>query len=99
MNLWGQVITLRGQIWGSRIGDDTLRVLCCVLCDVCVVVQCVGVGVCFGMVLVLVRHVDPSLPPPPVPHTPLFRVHIPVCVRGPRPASVTHMRAGTHGPF
>ena len=37
MNLWGQVITLRGQLLVSRTGDDTLRVLCCVLCVVCVV--------------------------------------------------------------
>ena len=55
VNLWGQVRTLRGQILGSRRGDDTLRVLCCVLCVcalcvVCVVgVQCVGVGVCGGV--------------------------------------------------
>ena len=98
MNLWGQVITLRGQIWGSRIGDDTLRVLCCVLCDVCVVVQCVGVGVCFGMVLVLVRHVDPSLPPPPVP-TLLSSVCTFLCVYGDHARKCYHMRAGTHGPF
>ena len=51
MNLWGQVITLRGQILVSRTDDATLRVLCCVLCVrslcvVCVVgVQCVGAGV------------------------------------------------------
>ena len=46
VNFWGQVITSRGQIMVRRTGDDTLRVLCCVLCVVCVVgVQCVGVGV------------------------------------------------------
>ena len=51
MNLWGQVITLRGQILVSRTDDATLRVLCCALCVctlcvLCVVgVQCVGVGV------------------------------------------------------
>ena len=30
VNLWGQVITLRGQILASRTGDDTLRVRTCV---------------------------------------------------------------------
>ena len=55
MNLWCQVITLRGQILVSRTGDDTLRVLCCVLCvcALCVVrfvgVQCVCVGVGVGV--------------------------------------------------
>ena len=50
VNLCCQVTTLREQILVSRIGDDTLRVLCCMLCDVCVVgVQCVGVGVCVGI--------------------------------------------------
>ena len=50
MNLWGQVTTLRGQILVSRTGDDTLRVLCCVLCVVCVVgMQCVGVVVVVGV--------------------------------------------------
>ena len=32
VNLWGQVITLRGQILVSRTGDDTLRVLCWCWC-------------------------------------------------------------------
>ena len=32
VNLWGQVITVRGQILVSRIDDATLRVLCCALC-------------------------------------------------------------------
>ena len=51
VNLWGKVITPRGQILLSRTDDATLRVMCCVLCVcslcvVCVVgVQCVGVGV------------------------------------------------------
>ena len=53
MNLWCQVITLRGQILVSRTGDATLRVLCCVVVRcafVCVVgVQCVGVGVGVGV--------------------------------------------------
>ena len=50
LNLWGQVMTLRGQFLVSRTGDDTLRVLCCVLFVVCVVgVQSVGVGVCVGV--------------------------------------------------
>ena len=44
MNIWGQVITLRGQILVSRTGDDTLRVLCCVLCVCALCVVCV-VGV------------------------------------------------------
>ena len=45
VNLWGQVITLRGQILVSRTGDDTLR-FCVVCCALCVVgVQFVGVGV------------------------------------------------------
>ena len=47
MNVWGQVITLRGQFLVSRIGDDTLRVLCCVLC-VCALCVCVCVGVGVG---------------------------------------------------
>ena len=57
MNLWGQVIALRGQILVSRTDDATLRVLCCVLCVcslcvVCVVgVQCVGVGWCWCVTL------------------------------------------------
>ena len=52
-----------GKILASRTGDDTLRVLCCVLCVVCVVgVQCVCVCV---LVLVLVCHADPSSSPPP----------------------------------
>ena len=32
VNLWSQVITLRGQILASGTDDATLRVLCCVLC-------------------------------------------------------------------
>ena len=53
-HLWGQVRTLRGQILVSRTDDDTLRVLCCVLCvcALCVVgVQCVGVRVCVGVLV------------------------------------------------
>ena len=48
-------MTLRGQISVSRTDDATLLVLCCVLyvCSLCVVcivgVQCVGVGVGFGV--------------------------------------------------
>ena len=80
----------------GKFGEAGLAMTHCVFCVVycamcvCVVVQCVGVGVCFGMVLVLVCHVDPSLPRPPVPTTPLFRVHIPVCVPGPRPQVLPH---------
>ena len=62
MNLWGQVRTLRGQILVSRTGDATLRVLCCVLCVVCVVgVHCVGVGV--GVRCVTLNPSPPPLPP------------------------------------
>ena len=39
MNLWGQAITLRGQILVSRTGDAILRVLCCVLCVLLVCVS------------------------------------------------------------
>ena len=42
----GHVITPREPFLRSRTGDDTSRVLCCVLCVVCVVgVKCMGVGV------------------------------------------------------
>ena len=40
MNLWGQVITPRGQILVSRTDDATLRVLCC--CGGCCCVECVS---------------------------------------------------------
>ena len=63
VNLKGQVVTSRGQILVSRTGDNTLRVLCCALCVVCAVgVQCVCVGVCV-FVLVLVCHADLHLHP------------------------------------
>ena len=83
----GQVITLRGQILVSRTGDDTLRVLCCVLCVVCLVgVQCVGVGVCvcwcWCWFVTLTSPPSPSLPLPPT-HA---RTHPPLspCVRSKR---------------
>ena len=93
-------MTLREQILVSRIGDDTLRVLCCVLCVACVVgVQCVGVGVCV-LVLVLVCHADPPLFPSSPPTSPLsvctpktrpvctFQASL--CVPAPRPQVLPH---------
>ena len=44
------MITPRGQILVSRIGDATLRVVCSVLCVARLsVVRGVGVGVCVGV--------------------------------------------------
>ena len=67
VNLWDQVITLRGQTLVSRTGDDTLRVLCWVLA--CVLV----------CVLVLVCHADPLTPSPPL-LSPCVRSKRPPCV-------------------
>ena len=46
VNLWSQVVTLRGQIVVSRTGGDTLRVVR--LC-VCAFVRCALFGVCVGV--------------------------------------------------
>ena len=81
VNLWGQVITLRGQILVSRTGDATLNVLWLCVVRFCVLLVCrvcVGVCVCvlvLVLVLVLVCHADPSpllfpLPTPPPHHHP-----------------------------
>ena len=100
MKLWGQVITLRGQILVSRTDDATLRVLCCVLCVCSLCVVCVGWCWCSRFVTLT--------SPPPSPHThPSPRVYVrnavhiqnvPVCT-GTTPASVTTCGrvAGTHG--
>ena len=55
VNFWGQVRTLRGQILVSRTGDDSLRVVCCVLCvcAFCVVRLCVVRCVCARCVCVV----------------------------------------------
>ena len=96
--LWGQVLTLRGQILVSGTGDATLRVLCCALC----------VLVCNVLVLVLVCHADPSPLHPPRTHSSprvyvqnAHRVHtqnVPVCA-GTTPASGNTCGRGpsTHG--
>ena len=113
VNLWGQVITLRGQILVSRTDDATLRVLCCVLCvcSLCVVCVCW----CAMCVCVLVCHADtfffshfPSLSSLPHTHPSLrvyvqnaLRVHIqnvPVCTGSRLACGNTCRRgAGTHG--
>ena len=96
VNLWGQVITLRGQILVRRTGDAILRVLCCLFC-VCAFVRC-ALCVCllvsnvWVLACVLACHADPSLPTHP--HlSPCVRSKRPPCVcTGTTPASVT----GTH---
>ena len=97
MNLWGQVITLRGQILVSRTDDATLCALCCVLC-----VVCCGCAMCWcwcvKLTLLLSTHPPLSLR---VYVQNALRVHIqnvPVCTST-TPASVTTCGrgAGTHG--
>ena len=100
MDLWGQVITLRGQILVSRTGDDTLRVLWCVvrLCVVrCVCCWCAMCG-CWCW---CVTQTTPFLPvctfKTPPPHPRVYIQNVPVCT-GNTPASVTTCGrgAGTH---
>ena len=80
MSLWGQVVTLRGQILVSRTDDDTMRVLCCVLCVCGLYVVCCWCAVCgcwrvcwcvcvLVLVLVLVCRADPPSSPS-LPHCP-----------------------------
>ena len=77
MNLWGQVITLREQILVDGTGDDTLRVLCCVLCD-CAFVRCVLL-VCnvWVLVCVLVCHAEPPSSSHPSPR--VYVQNVPMC--------------------
>ena len=76
MNLWGKVISQHWQILVSRTGDDTLRVLCCVLCvcSLCVVCVCCWCARCWCWCwcwCVTLTHLfsSPSSPSSPT-HTP-----------------------------
>ena len=76
MNLWGQVITLRGQIFVSRTDDDHLA--CSVLRVVRLfVVRCVccWCAVCWCWCWCVTLN-PPPLPPPLPTHT---HTHLPVC--------------------
>ena len=87
MSLWGQVITLRGQILESRTDDATLRVLCCVLC-VCslYVVCCCGCAMCWCWCVRLtpLLSTHPRLSPPCV------RSKRPPCAHSKRPCLYQH---------
>ena len=100
--LWGQVITLRWQILVSRTGDDTLRVLCCVLCVCwCCCVLCVCWCWCWCVTLTplsFLPHTHPltvcTFKTPPCAHSKRLRVYT-----GTTRTCVTTCRrgAGTHG--